>query len=679
MEQEGTNPMFKNLFHLEDRNYSVMRTAKMLFPFLFAGIVGVGAGLLSVGLIKGIQLSEHLFLGEGKSFLEKGIGPLAIILIPCIGGLLVGLLVNILAPETRGHGIPEVMKAIAIKGGKMRFMTIPVKMLASALSIGSGASVGREGPAVQVGSAFGSVIAQIFRLNTAQTKNLVACGAAAGIAAVFNAPLAGMMFSLEVIMRDFGAKSLSTVVVAALAGSIVGRALIGNTPAFLAPSYSLNSPFEIFLYLLLGIASAFVALLFIVTLDKTEDWVQHRKIPGWLKPALGGLLVGCMALITPHILGAGLGPIELALTGSLELKMLIALIFLKIAATSISLGSGSSGGTFAPTLFVGAVLGGAFGKLFFNNCPFPVAPPGAYALVGMASVFAGATHAPVTAILLIFELTGDYKLILPIMAAVVASTAITQFLSQESIDTVNLKRLGIDIQLLQETKFLSAVRVGDAMSKNFDFVPQSMSSKELINRLKTNSETVLFVQNDQKECLGVITAETIRDMLFEKEVTLLIADDLMSPLQELATTEDSLSEAAGTMTQLNLKILGVVDVGNRHKFVGVLRPEDFHHAFTHITLKQAELLTRLEKESAQAGGIKQYALTLRRGSLLIEKKLKDLNIPQGVMFTSIERQKEALIPSGDTILKLKDKVWVGVAKPSETVFKDWVKLNKLKI
>ncbi|MCB9799201.1 MAG: chloride channel protein [Candidatus Omnitrophica bacterium] len=652
----------------------------MLFPFLFASIVGVGAGFLSVVLIQCIHFSEHFFFDEVKPFFENFLNGYSLVIIPAIGGLLVGLIIYCLAPETKGHGVPEVMKAVAIRGGRIRPVVMLVKTIASSLSIGSGASVGREGPAVQIGATFGSSLAQLFKLNAAQTKNLVACGSAAGIAAVFNAPLAGVMFSLEVIMRDFGARSLSTVVVSALAGSIVSRSLLGNHPAFMVPVYKLHSPFEIGLYLLLGIVSAFVALLFIHTLDKSEEWTAHKtKIYPWLKPALGGLAVGVIGLIAPDVLGSGFTTIEHALTNQMTLQLLAALVLLKIIATSVSLGTGSSGGTFAPTLFVGAVLGGAFGRLFYTHCPFPVAPPGAYALAGMASVFAGATHAPVTAILLIFELTEDYKLILPIMAAVVASTVLTQILSQESIDTVNLKRMGIDVRLLQETKFLSALRVGDAMTQNFEFVPQSMPAEDLIRRMTAEKDKVFFVNDAQNECVGFITIDVMKDVLFEKEVSMIIVDDLVTPIQEAVMPEDSLSEAANLMTQANVKYLPVMDPADPKKIVGVIKREDFHHAFTHITLKQAELLNRLERESAQAGGIRQFSFTLPSRSLLKGTSLKTLDLPKGVVFTSIERHKEAVIPTGETILQSKDRVWVGVTKQYEQNFREWVKANHLTI
>ncbi len=653
-------------------------SSRLAVPLLVAALLGIATGFVTVGFIRGIEFSTELFFGRGEQALGF-MGRYWIILIPALGGLVVGLLVTFLAPEAKGHGVPEVMVAIALRGGKIRPIVVLVKAIASAIAIGSGSSVGREGPIVQVGSALGSSTGQALKLNTSRIRNLIACGAAAGISAVFNAPIAGVMFSLEVILRDFGARALSTVVVSAVSASIISRIYLGDSPAFVAPVYSLWHPFEIFLYLGLGILSAFTALLYIFVLDRSETLFDGWKFPEWLKPAVGGLLIGLIGFFFPQIFGTGLQTIEAALHGNLALNVLFLLIFLKIFATSISLGSGSSGGVFAPALFIGAVLGDTVGNLFYQRFPFPVAPPGAYALVGMASVFAGAAHAPVTAILIVFEMTGDYRMILPIMMAVVVSTSLAQLLKRESIYTVKLKKRGVDIESLEEAKYLGAIQVRDAMDKDFMTVPKDMPVKKLVELMgeKGNKHKTFFVVDDAGSLHGVIQPEKIEEILFEKDMSLIVADDVATPCGEACVPDDSLSESAQLMMTRHLKQMPVVHHLDPSKVVGVLNAEDVFRAYTQVSAKRSMLLDRLEQQEATASGTVQIHFVIASRSPLVGMAIRNLDLPDGVVLTSIRRKKAILIPEGFTELQAKDKIWAVVVPQSEELFRAWMKKHGL--
>lgn len=616
---------------LKKTTFDFISVLRHTFPvlLLIASVVGVGSGFIAVGFIKLIDLAEKFFFGKGKEIFSF-LGIYYVILIPALGGLLVGPLVTFLAPEAKGHGVPEVLQAIVVRRGRIRPIVVLVKAVASALALGSGASVGREGPIVQVGSALGSTTAQLFRLNEPKTRNLIACGAAGGIAAVFNAPIAGVMFALEVILRDFGAKTLSTVVVAAVSSSIVSRIFLGESPAFIAPAYSLRSPFEIFIYFGLGILSALAALSFVFTLYQSEEIFERWKFPEWLKASAGGLLIGCMGLYFPQIFGSGLGAIQEALHGNLALHLLILLIFIKIIATSVSLGSGSSGGVFAPALFIGSVLGGAVGKIAAGRFPFPVGHPGAYAIVGMASVFAAAAHAPVTAILIVFEMTGDYRMILPIMVSVVVATSISQFISRESIYTIKLKKRGIDIGFLEEAKVLGGLQVRDAMS------------------------------TDEKAVAAAVTGS-----------------DGTGSLAEYCFPEEPLNEAAKLMLENNLTQLLVVDPGQPAKVVGVLKDADIFRTYTTISAKRSDLLGRIEHQLTQPGGTISIRFFIPSRSVLAGKAIRDLHLPEGVTLTAIKRRTAVLIPKGGTILQPRDKIWVVLISQSEPVFQQWLKDHKL--
>lgn len=322
-------------------------------PMILSTLVGIGTGFIVVGFVKTLEMATALFFS-----IPSGAGHIWVIFIPVLGGLMVGPLITFFAPEAKGHGIPEILKAIALRGGKIKPGMVLFKAVASIISIGSGFSVGREGPIAQVGAAFGSAFGQFLKVPATLLKNLTACGVAAGIAGVFNTPIAGVMFASEVILRDFGASALNTVVVAAVTSSIISRIYLGDHPSFSIPTYSLNNPLEILLYFGLGILAALVAVFFMVVLEQAEIRFERWRFPDWLKPACGGLVIGCIGYIFPQVFGSGLTTIEAALHGSLSLQLLLCLVVLKMFATSISLGAGSSGGVFAPLLFIGAVLGG---------------------------------------------------------------------------------------------------------------------------------------------------------------------------------------------------------------------------------------------------------------------------------------------------------------------------------
>jgi CIC family chloride channel protein len=298
----------------------------------FAILVGIGAGLATLIFVELIKFFNNLFFGYGK-FLGLP-GGTYVILLPAIGGLIVGPLVHFVAPEAKGHGVPEVLTAIATRGGRIRPVVVLVKALGSAITIGSGGSVGREGPIVQIGAALGSTFGQVFKLSERRIINLVGTGAAAGIAATFNAPIAGVMFALEVILGDFGIHNLSTMVISAVTASVVSRAVLGDHPAFIVPAYTLNSPWELLLYLGLGILAGFTALLFIKSLYFLEDVFEKWKIPGYIKPAVGGLGLGVLGFFLPHVFGTGFETISDTLAGNVGLMMLVVLIFGKLLAYS---------------------------------------------------------------------------------------------------------------------------------------------------------------------------------------------------------------------------------------------------------------------------------------------------------------------------------------------------------
>ena len=419
-----------------------------------AVVVGVCTGLGAVAfrsLINGFTWlvtghQDYAGLGRVASEHLPWLGVGFLVVVPAVAGLIYGPLVHRFAPEARGHGVPEVMYAVSMRGGRIAPKVALVKSLASALCIGGGGSVGREGPIVQIGSAVGSGVAQWLRLDTARVRLLLACGAAGGISATFNTPLAGPFFAMELILRDFAAQSFGAVVLSSVTASIVARAILGNELFLTLPSFSVHSPAEYLLYAALGVLVGAVGVAFSRVLYLVEDFCDWLwRGPEWARPAAGGLLLGLLLLAVPEMYGVGYPVLQNAIEGRYVVGFLLLLMVAKMLATSLTIGIGGSGGVFAPTLFIGAMAGSAFGALAHLGWPESTEAAGAYGLVGMGAALAGATRASITAVVILFELTGQYSIILPLMIAIALAAGTSHLLSRQTIYTQKLWRRGVDI------------------------------------------------------------------------------------------------------------------------------------------------------------------------------------------------------------------------------------------
>jgi CIC family chloride channel protein len=496
-------------------------------------------------------------------------------LIPMLGGLLVGPIVYKFAKEAKGHGVPEVMNAVARLGGIIRPRVAGAKAVASAICIGSGGSAGREGPIVQIGSALGSTIGQYLRLSEERIKVLVGCGAAAGISSVFNAPIAGVMFSVEVILGDFTIATFSPVLVSSVVASVLTRSVLGNHPAFDIPGYSLVSAWEVPLYMILGVILGGAAVLFTRTLDGMEQMFERFKMPDVLKPALGGLLLGSLAIFTPQVLADGYETIRLSLNGQIVVWLLLVLIFLKILATSLTLGSGNSGGIFAPSLFMGAMTGGAFGFLVHQLFPGITASSGAYALVGMAGLVAGTTHAPMTALLIIFEMTNDYRIVLPLMVTVAVASLVARLLLSHSIYTIKLAKRGIDIRAGRDINVLKAHKAGEILVSEYDAIPASATVAAILQKMEQSRESDLLVLTEDGRLEGLISFQDIRGMIARRELdTLIVAHDLVQREIESVLTGSTLEEAMNAFNVRGSRVLPVVEDKSSGKVIGIIRKDD---------------------------------------------------------------------------------------------------------
>ncbi|MFZ5979570.1 MAG: chloride channel protein [Candidatus Zixiibacteriota bacterium] len=548
---------------------------------LLSVFVGVTTGFGALAFITLIEYFNHVFFHLTDQVLTQAMGQSEpwgykyyLPLIPMLGGLLVGPIVFKFAREAKGHGVPEVMNAVARLGGIIRPRVAAAKALASAICIGSGGSAGREGPIIQIGSALGSTIGQLFRMSGDRVKILVGCGSAAGISAVFNAPMAGVLFAMEIILGDFAIRTFAPVLLSSVVASVITRAFLGNNPAFEVPSYSLVSAWEIPMYVVMGFVIGLVAVAFTRSLDIFEDFFDRLRMPNWYKPALGGLLLGVIAIFFPQILADGYKTIGLTLLGDMSLLLMFVLIFLKMLATSLTLGSGNSGGIFAPSLFMGAVSGGAFGVVINYLFPEITATPGAYALVGMAAMVAGATHAPITAIFIIYEMTLDYRIILPLMVTVVFSTLVARHLFPHSIYTIKLFKRGIDLRGGKDINVLRTHKVAEVMSTEFETLLTSATLADIFNKITHSKETYFVVTDGKNDLKGIISFQDIRNLLSQHELDyLVIAQDLVEPETVVINDDDTLETAYNIFGQRDFGLVPVVNRGQPHRVIGVVRRE----------------------------------------------------------------------------------------------------------
>jgi CIC family chloride channel protein len=479
--------------------------------------------------------------------------------IPAIGLSAIFPLVNWFAKEAKGHGVPEVMEAVSLRGGVIRPRIVLVKALASAINIGTGGSVGREGPIVQIGSAFGSAMGQLFHLSAGNIRTLVGCGAAAGIAGTFNSPIAGALFSVEIILGDFSVPQFSPIVVSSVVSTIVSRHFMGDVPAFIVPAYELVSAFELVPYAFLGLLSALVGVGFSLLLYKTESVFDGLKIPEIAKPIIGGLIIGLIALGFPNILGVGYETIDMALAGKMAWYVLLALVFLKVMATSITLAAGGSGGIFAPSLFLGAMIGGCLGSITHHFLPAITAGGGAYATVGMGAVVAAATHAPLTAMIIIFEMTGNYKIIPPLMISCVIATVISTRLKRTSIYTEKLALRGVDLYDSLEINVLRKHPLSEVMDNKPVTIPEGTTFSKLVDLVINSPRSEFFVVNGDLY-VGTISVHQMRKLLMEGDWLdpLIIARDVADSTYPVLHPADNLDIAMKLFGQDYIEELPVV-------------------------------------------------------------------------------------------------------------------------
>ncbi len=545
---------------------------------VLAAILGFLAGFASTVFRWMIDFFGAIFSADGLSMLgiTSSIYPFVLPLMPMLGGWIIGFICKFFPDAVNENGVHKVMQSVALTDGKIRKHTILTCAATSSISIGSGGSAGREGPTVQIGSAVGSAIGQILHLSSERVRVLVGCGAAAGIAASFNAPLAGVLFALEIILGDFTIHTFSPIIIASVIGTVTGRALEGNAVTFQVPVHELVSYTEIIFYLFLGLLCGLAARLFTATYFYAHHYFEEKvNIPQIAKPALGGLIVGLISILLPQVLGNGYDFMEQALTGEMLWGLALVLIFMKMVSTSITLGSGGMGGIFAPSLFIGAMIGTVFGTGVHWLAPGITATPETYAVVAMGAVAGAVMQAPLTNILMLFELTNDYTLILPIMVCCIVATYSFRAFTPHSIYVQKLLDHGINIQHGREVSILNSILVKDVMNTNVTSIPERMPFRKILETISYSKNFYFPIVDEQGDMTGILSFSDIREVFFEKGLEdLVVASELATHKVVTLTPENNLNEAMKKFAKLDVEQLPVVRGDDPLKVIGMVTRGD---------------------------------------------------------------------------------------------------------
>jgi len=620
------------------------------------GGVALGLGLASgigIWLFKQmIVLGHEFFLVSLGGFLQT-YGAWMTVFVPVLGGLIVGLIQYYFIGIERYHGVAGIIESVALSGGRLRYWRIPAKAIASAVSIGAGASVGPEDPSVQIGSNLGSMFGSMLKMSEERVRILVAAGAAAGVASAFNAPIAGVFFAVEIILGEIGTNALGIVVLASVIASVFTQAVSGTQPAFSVPAYAFNSPWELILYFVLGLIAGPISALYVKLLYWFQDFFHGLNMPRWGKPAIAGALVGVAGIFLPEIFGEGYHVIGDVLNGrTAVLGLVLALMFAKLVMTPVSIGGGFAGGVFAPALFIGAMLGGAFGMFAQSLFPSLHIVPGAFAMVGMAAVLAGAVHAPLTAILLLFEMTHDYRIILPLMFAVIVSLLISRWIESDSVYMLGLARKGIRIQRGRDVEVLERITVEEVMTESPPFLYEDIPMKEALNYMLAHHIHGVPVLTRRGELFGIVTLYDIRDTerTENERVGEVCSRDLL-----VAFPDETIGAALRRMAVRDIGRMPVVSRENPKQLVGLLRRSDAIRAYDIALKRHAVLRHRAQQVRLGAfSGVDVQETVVQPGAPCDGKAVRDVAWPRDCVIASVRRGSRLFIPRGETILKAGD-------------------------
>ena len=560
---------------------------------LVAACIGVMSGLAIIVFREAVDLVHEVIFVWGYEILEIGEGGwrrFLLPLLPMTGAVLLIPLSLAFPGRVNGYGFNNFLRRVNLENGVIRARNIFIKIISTALTIGSGNSAGVEGPIAQIGGALGSQVGQRFRVSGKRMKVYIAAGCAGGIAGIFNAPLAGMFFAAEIVLLGtYEISSFSALVISSALSTVVSRAYYGTVPAFPIPDYTIVNAFvEIPLYTVMAVIVGVTAVLHIRFFYLVRDRFQRLPLHHQAKPILGALIVGCIAIFFPQVMGNGYDYIAKALAGDTLVWRMMVLVFLKSLATAITLGSGGAGGVFAPALFIGAVLGGAYGGIVHHFLPAYTATAGAYATVGIGAFLAATTHAPLTAIFLLFEMTGNYMIIIPVMLVAVLGTVTSSWLYGDSMDTVDFTREGIDIHEGREVAIMKSIRVGKAITEDVDFISENANINHLLELFRFARNHFYFpVINHKGLMVGVVSMQDVKTVLHsEEERVCHLVGAICTRDVIMLTPDTNLYEAMKLFDIKGIDEIPVVETLEEPWVLGMLKRQDVIAAYNHEMLKR---------------------------------------------------------------------------------------------
>ena len=538
---------------------------------------------LLIGALVGLVVVAFILITErfGARLYPAGGAPWRRLVVPVAGSLGMGYLLYRFFPNARGSGVPQTKAALYAHGGRITLRTVLGKFFCTSATLASGIPLGREGPAVQVGSGIASVLGRTLGLRPEKVKALIPVGAAAAIAAAFNTPLAAVLFALEEVVGDLHAPVLGSVVLASATSWAMLRLLLGNNPLFHVPQYQLVSPLEFAIYAVLGVVGGFVSVAFTKVLtDMRERFLKLPRKTLWFQPVAGGLLVGIMGWFVPQVLGVGYQHVGSALNGSMALKLMVLLLVLKFFAVTLSYASGNAGGIFGPSLFLGAMLGGVVGTLANKFLPGHVASPGAYALVGMGTAFAGIVRAPMTSVVIIFETTRDYAVIVPLMISNLVSYFISSRFQKEPIYEVLARQDGVHLPRAHSRTVEGQRKVFQSMKPAEETLPAHLTLQQA-SEIDRQSASRAWPVLDDSGVIGVLDSSTLQNALAEGPPTRLIRDIVEPDSFPHVHADQSLPFALERMGATQMELLPVVSRANVHELEGIITLQDILDSYHH--------------------------------------------------------------------------------------------------
>lgn len=546
-------------------------------------VIGLAAGGAVIVFREGIGWIQLLYFSTDSERLYYHLLEMPwwlLLAVPTFGGLIVGVVIHFTLPERRPHGIPDVIEAYARRNGHMSFKDGLAAAVTSAASIGCGASVGREGPAVHLGASLAGWLTRRLHLSRALSRTVLGCGVSAAVAASFNAPIAGALFASEVIVGHYALRSFAPIVIASVAGTVLARSMYGDFPAFFVSETLFASFWEFPAFVLLGLISATTALIMMNGIGLARNVAEKLPGPAWYRPAVAGFAVGAIGLVFPQVMGIGYGATEAAMTMQFGFWMLVGIGAAKIVATALCIGFGFAGGVFSPALVIGAMAGTSYGILATMVFPDFSSGPDAYALVGMGAVAAAVLGAPISTTLIVFELTGDYALTLGVMVAVVISNEITQVFYGRSFFMRMLRERGIDLRGEFEAEALKAHSIRQVMEDRTIPVSIDASLEEVRKLLQASTAGELFVADQENVLRGTITLADMHEMAFDhsRDETATAADVIRRHAPMLCG-EDDLGAALELMQETGEDHIAVVDSLETAHFIGCVHHRDVMSAY----------------------------------------------------------------------------------------------------